>query len=96
MNTTTKIGVLATTLIITGLEVNAEIALEEPEFPQGLDEAVRKLIVKHGLNSVLGAIHHAASDAAEVTESEDTDDAITALRLRVFGNRLGEAIEALK
>lgn len=96
MNTTkvSKTGVSATSLIIAGLEVNAEIALEEPEAPQGVDEAVKGLIEKFGLNSVLGAIHCAAWGAAEV--HEDTDDAMASFRLRIFGNRLGEAIEALK
>ena len=99
MNTTkvSKTGVSATSLIIAGLEVNAEIALEEPEAPQGVDEAVKGLIEKFGLNSVLGAIHCAAWGAAEVHEdTDDMDDAMASFRLRVFGNRLGEAIEALK
>lgn len=99
MNATkiSKTGVNATSLIIAGLEVNAEIALEEPECPQGVDEAVKALIERFGINSVLGAIHCAAWGAAEVHEdTEDMDDVMASFRLRVFGNRLGEAIEALK
>lgn len=95
--TTSETGTMAANLIIDGLAVNAEIALEEPQMPQGLDEAVRRLVWKYGVKEVLGAIHCAAWGAAEVHEDmEDEGDAIASFRLRVFGNRLGEAIDALK
>lgn len=98
MNTTTT-GRAATNLIDSGLEVNAEIALEEPECPQGVDEDVLAVVRKHGLKEVLAAIHMAAWSAAETHEDqapEDEELLTTVLRLRVFGNRLGEAMGALK
>lgn len=94
--TTTNTGKAAAGLIADGLEVNAEIALEEPECPQGVDEDVLKVVRKHGLQSVLAAIHSAAWGAAEVHEDFVDEGDMAAFRTRIFMNRLGEAINALK
>lgn len=97
--TTSVTGRATADLIDAGLEVNAEIALEEPECPQGVDEDVLRVVRKHGLKDVLVAISAAAWGAAEVHEDMDPEDVellTSVLRLRVFGNRLGEAIDALK
>ncbi len=97
MKKTSDTGRMAANLIIDGLAVNAEMALEEPQMTQGLDEAVRKLVWTYGVKDVLAAIHCAAWGAAEVyADTDDDEDAITALRLSIFGNRLGEAMDALK
>lgn len=96
MNDATKTGRDAQELIIDGLAVNAEIALEEPQCPQGVDEAVRKLVRRYGVREVLAAIHSAAWGACEVHEDTDDEEDMTSFRLRIFGNRLGGAIDALK
>lgn len=98
-NATTQTARIAADLIDSGLEVNAEIALEEPQLAQGVDEDVLTVVRKHGLKQVLASIHMAAWGAAESHEDMDPEDEemMTAvLRLRVFGNRLGETIGALK
>lgn len=95
-NATTETGKAAAELITDGIEVNAEIALEEPQMPQGLDEDVLRLIRKHGLRMVLATIHDAAWGAAEAHEDVDEPEDMTSFRVRIFGNRLGEAIAALK
>jgi len=94
--TTTATGRAAQQLIIDGLEVNAEIALEEPEMEQGIDEELQKLCQKYGVRSILASIHDAAWSAGEVHTETDDDEDMRALRLKVFSNRLGEAIDALR
>ena len=94
--TTTKTGIAAQELIAMGLEINAEIAREEPEIPQGLDEDVLSLVQKHGLREVLSSIHCAAWGAAEVHEDTDEPEDMASFRIRIFNNRLSEAIDALK
>ncbi len=97
MKKTSDTGRMAANLIVDGLAVNAEIALDVPHLTQGVDEAVRKLVWTYGVKDVLAAIHMAAWGAAEVfMDTDDDEDAIAALRLSIFGNRLGEAIKALK
>jgi len=93
MNDISATGRDARDLLSTGVEVNAEIAREEPEAAHGCDEALFKLVRKHGPVAVLEALHDAAWGAAEMNEE---DDEVTCLRLRVFGNRLGSALDALK
>lgn len=93
MNNITVTGRDARDLLMTGVEVNADIALDEPQMPQGLDRTLLKLMSKHGPTAVLEALHDAAWSAAEMNEE---DDEVTCLRLRVFGKRLGDAIDALK
>lgn len=100
MTRTTETGRAASDLVRAGLEVNAEIAREEPTMVKGLDEALLRLVDKHGLRMVLLTIQDAACCAAEVREEDcfiaaDTTD-VSALRARVFVLRLGRAIEALK
>jgi len=96
MNNTTKTGRDAQELLIDSLAINAEIALEEPQMTQGVDEAVRKLMKKYGVREVLATVHDAAWSAAEVHEEMDDEEDMTAFRLRIFGNRLSSAIDALK
>ena len=93
--TTTQTGIAAQELIATGLEINAEIALEEPQCTQGVDEELLSLVQKYGLKELLASIQCAAWGAAECHE-EMEDMEVASLRLRVFGTRLGEAIAALK
>ncbi len=93
---TSEAGIAAQDLIVHGLEVNAEIALEEPQMTQGVDEALRKLCAKYGVREVLASIHDASWGAAEVHEDTDEVEDMTSFRLRVFGNRLSEAIKALR
>jgi hypothetical protein len=93
---TTATGRAAQQLIVDGLEVNAEIALEEPECEQGIDEDLQKLCQKYGVRSVLASIHCAAWTAGEVHTDSDDDEDMRALRLRVFSNRLSHAMDALK
>lgn len=93
MNNISETGAAARDLLLTGVEVNADIADDERQMPQGLDRTLAKLMAKHGHTAVLEALHDAAWGAAEMTEEEDE---VTCLRLRVFGKRLGDAIEALK
>lgn len=92
-NEVSRTGIDARNLLLLGLEVNSEIAREEPELPKGLDEAVLMMMIEHGPVALLEALHDAAWGAAEMNEE---DDEITCLRLRVFGKRLGAALEALK
>ncbi len=94
--TTTATGIAAQELIATGLEINAEIALEEPECPQGVDEDLLRIVQKYGLREVLSSIHCAAWGAAEVHEDTDEPEDMASFRIRIFNNRLGEAIQALK
>lgn len=94
--TVTQTGRDAIEMIATGLEVNAEIALEERQCVQGLDQGVLDLVEKHGLVAVLAAIHCAAWSAAEVHEDTDDVEDMSPFRLRMFGRRLGEAMNALK
>lgn len=96
MNNATKTGRNAQELIIDGLEVNAEIALEEPQLQQGVDENVRRLVKRYGVKGVLEAIHCAAWGACEMHEETDDEEDMASFRLRIFGNRLGQAIQALK
>lgn len=96
MKQASETGRAAAELITDGVEINAEIALEEPECPQGLDEDVLQVIRKHGLRMVLATIHDAAWGAAETHEDMDEVEDMTSFRTRIFGMRLGEAIDALK
>ena len=86
-------GIQARDLLMMGVEVNADIADDERQMPQGLDRTLLKLMAKHGPTAVLEALHDAAWGAADMNEE---DDEITCLRLRVFGRRIGEALDALK
>lgn len=95
MNETSETGRTAANLIEAGIEVNAEIALEEPQCTQGVDEELLSLVQKYGLKELLASIQCAAWGAAECHE-EMEDMEVASLRLRVFGTRLGEAIAALK
>ncbi len=88
-----QVGQDARDLIIMGVEVNVDIAADEPQMPQGLDSAILKLMTKHGPIAILEALHDAAWGAAEMNEEEDE---IACLRLRIFGKRLGTALETLK
>ena len=96
MNETSETGRTAANLIEAGIEVNAEIALEEPQCTQGVDDDLLKLVQKYGLREVLSSIHCAAWGAAEVHEDTDEPEDMASFRIRIFGNRLGEAIQALK
>ncbi len=105
MNNATKIvtatGNLARGLIADGLEVNAEVADEEPEYgPKGLDRALLKLVRRHGAVAVLEALHDAALGAAEVHEECDEpnvdDYGVVSVRLQVFGRKLESAIRTLR
>ncbi len=93
MNDISVTGQDARDLLFTGVEVNADMAREEPELAGRCDEALFKLVRKHGAVAVLEALHDAAWGAAEMNEEEDE---VTCLRLRVFGKRLGSALAALK
>ncbi len=93
MNNISDTGAAARDLLHTGVEVNAEIALDEPQMAHGCDVALFKLVRKHGAVAVLEALHDAAWGGAEMHEE---DDEVTCLRLRVFGKRLAGAIDALK
>jgi hypothetical protein len=89
-----QVGQDARDLIHMGVEVNAEIADDEPHaMPQGLDRALLKLIGKHGVVGVLEALHDAAWSSAEMNEEEDE---VACLRARIVGKRLGHVIDALK
>ena len=92
-NEVSQTGLEARDLLFTGVEVNVEIARDEPDLPKGLDAAILKLMTKHGPVALLESLHDAAWGAAEMNEE---DDEITCLRLRVFGKRLSSALEALK
>jgi hypothetical protein len=105
MNNTTKavseVGQLARGLISDGLMVNAEIALEEPEYgPKGLDEALLKLVNRYGAEQVLASIHDAACGAAEVhedcSEFDEEHYGVVAVRLKVFCRKIRSAMDALK
>jgi len=93
--TTSAIGREAQDLIDAGLEVGAEIALEEPQCPQGVDKDVLRAVRKHGLKGVLDSLAAAAWGAAEMHEGGE-DMEVVALRLRIFGKRIERAIGALK
>ena len=93
MNNPSAAGSDARDLLLVGVEVNVDIAREEPTMPQGLDATLLKLMTKHGPTAVIEALHDAAWGAAEMNEEEDE---VTCLRLRIFGKRLGEALDALK
>jgi len=95
MKTTTAIGKETLDLIDMGLVVGMEIALEEPQCPQGVDKDVLSAIRKHGLKGVLDSLATAAWGAAEMHEDAE-DMEIVALRLRIFGKRIESAIAALK
>ena len=96
--TVTETGKLARGLICDGLEVNAEIAAEEPSYGRkGLDEGVHRLVKKYGAKAVLEAFHDAACGAAETHEDLDEEGMdVAPLRLRVFCRRLDAAIKALR
>ncbi len=99
MNATkqSKTGTKAQELLLGGLEVHAEMALEEPECRQGVDEDLLELVNKHGLNSVLEAIQCAAWGAGEVhADHEDLAEAMASVRLKLFGSRIADAMNALK
>lgn len=96
MNNISATGQDALNLLLLGLEVNSEIARTEPELPKGLDKAVLMLMIEHGPVALLEAIHDAAWGAAETNEENEDADEVTCLRLRIFGKRLGAALEALK
>ncbi len=105
MNNATKnvsgTGKLARGLITDGLEVNAEIAAEEPTYAnKGLDMALLKLVRQHGPVAVLEALHDAAIGAAEVHEECDdeneADFGVVAVRLQVFGKKIDAAIKTLR
>jgi hypothetical protein len=105
MNNATKnvsgTGNLARGLISDGLEVNAEIAAEEPSYAlKGLDEALLKIVRKFGAVAVLEAIHDAAVGAAEVHEDCEYDGqdeyGVVAVRLQVFGKKIDAAIKTLR
>jgi hypothetical protein len=90
-------GEAATDLIVASVEINAEIALEEPEMEQGIDEELYGLLDKYGLKAVLASIHDAAWAAAEVhADMEDDLFALASVRLKSFSRRLHEAMNALK
>ncbi len=100
-----KIGSTCRGLIADGLEVNAEIAAEEPHYaPKGLDEALLKVVRKFGAVAVLEALHDAALGAAEVHEECDdpNDDesqdeyGVSAVRLQVFCRKLEAATRTLR
>jgi len=93
MNNISQTGQEARDLLLMGVEVNADIADDERQMPQGLDRTLLKLMAKHGATAVLESLLDAAWSAAEMNEE---DDEITCLRLRVFGKRIGEALDALK
>ena len=98
MNNVSDTGTSARNLIHMGVEVNAEIADDEPHHPahvalQGLDRALFKLVTKHGVVAVLEALHDAAFCSAEVNEEEDE---VACLRVTIFGKRLGHVIDVLK
>jgi hypothetical protein len=80
-------------LLSVGIEVNAEIARDEPQMAGGCDIALSRLVQKHGPVALLEALHDAAWGAAE---SNEEGDEVTCLRLRIFGKRLGQALAALK
>ena len=85
----------ARSLVIMGVEVNAEIADDEPHAaPQGLDRDLFKLICKHGLIGVLEALQDAALSSAEMNEGDDDQD-LACLRARIAGHRLGTVVDAL-
>ncbi len=86
-------GASARDLLSTGVEVNADIAQDEPQMGHGCDVALHKLVTKHGPMAILEALHDAAWGAAEMNEEEDE---LTCLRLRLFGKRLAEALDVLK
>lgn len=106
MNNATKniseTGQLARGLICNGLEVNAEIAAEEPNYSvKDLDAAVLKIVKKFGVVAVLDAIHDAACGAAEV--HEDCDDpmdnpeyGVVAVRLKMFCRKVDAATKTLR
>jgi hypothetical protein len=105
MNNATKnvssTGNLARGLITDGLEVNVEIASEEPSYgPKGLDEALLKLCRKHGAVALLEALHDAALGAAVVHEECDdeneADFGVVAVRLQVFSRKIEAAIRTLR
>ena len=94
--TTTQTGIAAQELIATGLEINAEIALEEPECPQGVDEDLLRIVQKYGLREVLSSIHCAAWGACEVHEDTDEPEDMASFRIRIFCGKIRAAMDALK
>lgn len=102
--TVTKTGKLARGLICDGLEVNAEIDEQEPEYSpdelKGLDRKLHELVSQYGATAVLASLHDAALGAAEVHEdcddrSED-DYGVVSVRLQVFSRKLRSAMDALR
>ena len=84
----------ARSLVIMGVEVNAEIADDEPHARSCLDRDLFKLICKHGLIGVLEALQDAALSSAEMNEGDDDQD-LACLRARIAGHRLGTVVDAL-
>lgn len=97
-NEVSEVGQLARGLICDGLEVNAEIAAEEPSYGRkGLDEGVHRLVKKYGAKAVLEAFHDAACGAAETHEDMDEDGMdLASLRLRMFCRKIDAAIKTLR
>lgn len=106
MNNATKnvsaVGDLARSLIADGLEVNAEIAAEEPSYATNPpDEELLRIVRLHGIVAVLEAIHDAALGAAEAhEESDESGDVptytIASGRLQVFSRKIDGALRALR
>ncbi len=97
--TTSEEGRAVNDFVKQGLEVNAEIALEEPQCPQGVDEEVLAVIKKHGLKSVLAAIQSAAWGASEVHDEDSFCDGTIDMgpfRTRIFAMRISDAMDCLK
>jgi hypothetical protein len=99
--TVTATGNLARGMISDGLEVNAEIADEEPSYaPKGLDAALLKVVRKYGAVAVLEALHDAALGAAEVHEDcddrDEPDYGVVSCRLQVFCRKLEAATRTLR
>lgn len=100
----TETGKLARGLICDGLEVQAEMDEQEPEYSpadlKGLDRKLHKLVSRYGAQAVLASLHDAAIGAAEVHEDcddRDEDDyGVVSFRLQVFGRKLRSAMDALK
>jgi hypothetical protein len=95
----TTTGFAAANIVAQGLEVNAEIALEDGQCVQGVDEDMLRLVEKHGLRALLAAVHDAAWTAGEVRDEDDFrsgGEDMGAFRTRIFSLRLGKAIDVLR
>ena len=95
MNDTTT-AETARSLVLMGLEVNAEIADDEPRMSSpGLDRALFELVCQHGLVGVLEALTDAAWSSAEMNE-EVEEETVACLRARIVGKRLERVLAVLK